>query len=111
MRAGRMCMGAIPSPLSLTVRDWCSGAMARQESPCHGQAQEQYNVTQHIPLSEAKSRDLVFSIPPTMLETYITHGGLYGEITDVPCRKSHWLRRPDRLYWQQHFAGAGRIKQ
>ena len=21
----------------LTVRDWCSGAMARQESPCHGQ--------------------------------------------------------------------------
>ena len=19
------------------VRDWCSGAMARQESPCHGQ--------------------------------------------------------------------------
>ena len=37
MRAGRMCMGAIPPPLPLTVRDWCSGAMARQESPCHGQ--------------------------------------------------------------------------
>ena len=25
------------SSLSLTVRDWCSGAIARQESPCHGQ--------------------------------------------------------------------------
>lgn len=32
-----MCTGAIPPPLPLTVRDWCSGAMARQESPCHGQ--------------------------------------------------------------------------
>ena len=28
--------GDSPS-LPLTVRDWCSGAMARQESPCHGQ--------------------------------------------------------------------------
>ena len=32
-----MCMGAIPPPLPWTVRDWCSGAMARQESLCHGQ--------------------------------------------------------------------------
>ena len=29
----QMCIRDSP----LTVRDWCSGAMARQESPCHGQ--------------------------------------------------------------------------
>ena len=43
-----MCMGAIPPPLPLTVRDWCSGAMARQESPCHGQHRNS-NLTELTP--------------------------------------------------------------
>ena len=105
-----MCTGAIPPPLSLTVRDWCSGAMARQESPCH--AQEQYNVTQHIPLSEAKAGDLVFFHSTYNAGTYITHVGLY-----VGNNRMYHAGNPigyadlTGSYWQQHLAGAGRIKQ
>ena len=40
-------------------------------------AQEQYNVTQHIPLSEAKAGDLVFFHSTYNAGTYITHVGLY----------------------------------
>ena len=61
MRDGRMCTGGDSPSLPLTVRDWCSGAMARQESPCHGQPQEQYNVTQHIPCPK-QSRDWSFPL-------------------------------------------------
>ena len=57
-------------------------------------AQEQYNVTQHIP------------------GTYITHVGLY-----VGNNRMYHAGNPigyadlTGSYWQQHLAGAGRIKQ
>lgn len=44
-------------------------------------AQEQYNVTQHIPLSEAKAGDLVFSTPPTTPEPISPMWGCMWEIT------------------------------
>ena len=91
-----MCTGAIPPPLPLTVRDWCSGAMARQD----------------IPLSEAKAGDLVFFHSTYNAGTYITHVGLY-----VGNNRMYHAGNPigyadlTGSYWQQHLAGAGRIKQ
>ena len=46
-------------------------------------AQEQYNVTQHIPLSEAKAGDLVFFHSTYNAGTYITHVGLYLSLIHI----------------------------
>ena len=62
-------------------------------------AQEQYNVTQHIPLSEAKAGDLVFFHSTYNAGTYITHVGIYQGNN----------RMLTSSYWQQHLASAGRI--
>ena len=75
-------------------------------------AQEQYNVTQHIPLSEAKAGDLVFFHSTYNAGTYITHVGLY-----VGNNRMYHAGNPigyadlTGSYWQQHLAGAGRIKK
>ena len=75
-------------------------------------AQEQYNVTQHIPLSESKAGDLVFFHSTYNAGTYITHVGLY-----VGNNRMYHAGNPigyadlTGSYWQQHLAGAGRIKQ
>ena len=75
-------------------------------------AQEQYNVTQHIPLSEANAGDLVFFHSTYNAGTYITHVGLY-----VGNNRMYHAGNPigyadlTGSYWQQHLAGAGRIKQ
>ena len=75
-------------------------------------AQEQYNVTQHIPLSEAKAGDLVFFHSTYNAGTYITHVGLYVG-NDRMYHAGNPIGYADLTgsYWQQHFAGAGRIKQ
>ena len=44
-------------------------------------AQEQYNVTQHIPLSEAKAGDLVFFHSTYNAGTYITVRKIHGNLT------------------------------
>lgn len=44
-------------------------------------AQEQYNVTQHIPLSEAKAGDLVFFTLPITLVLTLRTSGYIKEIT------------------------------
>lgn len=75
-------------------------------------AQEQYNVTQHIPLSEAKAGDLVFFHSTYDAGTYITHVGIYQE-------NNRMFHAGDPIgytdltssYWQQHLVGAGRIKR
>lgn len=75
-------------------------------------AQEQYDVTQHIPLSEAKSGDLVFFHSTYDAGTYITHVGIYQE-------NNRMFHAGDPIgytdltssYWQQHLVGAGRIKR
>ena len=75
-------------------------------------AQEQYNVTQHIPLSEAKAGDLVFFHSTYNAGTYITHVGLYVENNRM-YHAGNPIGYADLTgsYWQQHLAGAGRIKQ
>ena len=75
-------------------------------------AQEQYNVTQHIPLSEAKAGDLVFFHSTYNAGTYITHVGIYQG-------NNHMFHAGDPIgyadltssYWQQHLASAGRISK
>ena len=73
---------------------------------------DRYNVTQHIPLSEAKAGDLVFFHSTYNAGTYITHVGLY-----VGNNRMYHAGNPigyadlTGSYWQQHLAGAGRIKQ
>lgn len=75
-------------------------------------AQEQYNVAQHIPLSEAKPGDLVFFHSTYDSGTYITHVGLY-----VGNNRMYHAGDPigytdlTSSYWQQHLASAGRISK
>ncbi|EKD8217469.1 lysozyme family protein [Listeria innocua] len=75
-------------------------------------AQTQYDVTDHISLSEAKPGDLVFFHSTYDAGEYVTHVGIivsenrmynagdpigYADLTEN--------------YWQQHLIGAGRIKK
>lgn len=75
-------------------------------------AQSQYDVTQHIPLSEAKAGDLVFFHSTYNAGTYVTHVGIY-----VGNNQMYHAGNPigyadlTSSYWQQHLIGAGRIKQ
>lgn len=75
-------------------------------------AQQQYDATEHIPLSEAKPGDLVFFHSTYNAGTYVTHVGIYlgdnkmynaGDPIDYADLTSD--------YWQEHLIGAGRIKQ
>lgn len=75
-------------------------------------AQNQYDVTQHIPLSQAKAGDLVFFHSTYNAGTYVTHVGIY-----VGNNRMYHAGNPIGYadltfpYWQQHLIGAGRIKQ
>lgn len=91
------------------LTQWCYG-VAGISLPRVAQAQ--YDVTQHIPLSEAKPGDLVFFHSTYDSGSYVTHVG----IVVSPNRMYHAgdpigyadLTNP---YWQAHLIGAGRIKQ
>ena len=73
-------------------------------------AQEQYNVTQHIPLSEAKAGDLVFFHSTYNAGTYITHVGLYvGNSVMLHCGDPISYTNLNSSYWQQHFYCYGRL--
>jgi len=73
-------------------------------------AQEQYNVTQHIPLSEAKAGDLVFFHSTYNAGTYITHVGIYqGNNRMFHAGDPIGYADLTSSYWQQHLASAGRI--
>ena len=86
---------------------WCYGragiAMPRT-------AQEQYNVTQHIPLSQARAGDLVFFHSTYNTANYVTHVGIY-----VGNNRMYHAGNPigyadlNTSYWQSHLIGAGRI--
>ena len=75
-------------------------------------AQEQYDATAHLDLSEAKAGDLVFFHGTYNAGTYITHVGIY-------CGNNKMYHAGDPIgyadlsskYWQEHLAGAGRIKK
>ena len=75
-------------------------------------AQDQYDVTQHIPLSQAQAGDLVFFHSTYNAGTYVTHVGIY-----VGNNRMYHAGNPigyadlTSPYWQQHLIGAGRIRQ
>ncbi|MFS1026846.1 lysozyme family protein [Enterococcus casseliflavus] len=91
------------------IVQWCYGkagiALPRT-------AEMQYNVTQHLPLSEAKPGDLVFFHSTYATSDYVTHIGIY-----VGNNRMYHAGDPigyadlNEAYWQAHLIGAGRIKQ
>ena len=75
-------------------------------------AQEQYNVTQHILLSEAEAGDLVFFHSTYNAGSYITHVGIYlGNNQMFHAGDPIGYADLTNSYWQQHLVGAGRIKK
>ncbi|MGG5343946.1 lysozyme family protein [Enterococcus sp. AZ192] len=73
-------------------------------------AQAQYDVTQHIPLSEAKAGDLVFFHSTYATSDYVTHVGIVVSPTQM-YNAGDPIGYDDLTssYWQQHLIGAGRI--
>ena len=61
----------------MTVYEKLAKVQGSLKAPDVYKRQEQYNVTQHIPLSEANAGDLVFFHSTYNAGTYITHVGLY----------------------------------
>ena len=75
-------------------------------------AQAQYDVTQHIPLSQAKAGDLVFFHSTYNAGSYVTHVGIYvGNNQMYHAGDPIGYADLTSSYWQQHLIGAGRIKQ
>ena len=75
-------------------------------------AQQQYDVTQHIPLSEAQAGDLVFFHSTYNAGSYITHVGIYlGNNRMFHAGAPIGYADLTSPYWQQHLVGAGRLKQ
>ena len=74
-------------------------------------AQAQYDVTQHIPLSQAKAGDLVFFHSTYNAGTYVTHVGIYaGNNRMYHAGDPIGYADLTSSYWQQHLIGAGRVK-
>ena len=76
-------------------------------------AQQQYDVTQHISLSEAKAGDLVFFHSTYNSGTYVTHVGIFVSPTQMYHAGSSGIGyvNLNDSYWQHHLICAGRIKQ
>lgn len=75
-------------------------------------AQQQYDVTEHIPLSEAKPGDLVFFHSTYNSGTYVTHVGIYlGNNQMYNAGDPIGYADLTSSYWQKHLIGAGRIKK
>ncbi|MBW8349713.1 bifunctional lysozyme/C40 family peptidase [Bacillus sp. IITD106] len=75
-------------------------------------AQQQYDATEHITLSEAKPGDLVFFHSTYNAGTYVTHVGIYvGNNQMYNAGDPIGYADLTSSYWQKHLIGAGRIKQ
>lgn len=75
-------------------------------------AQQQYDATEHIPLSQAKAGDLVFFHSTYNSGTYVTHVGIYlGNNQMYNAGDPIGYADLTSPYWQQHLIGAGRIKR
>lgn len=75
-------------------------------------AQQQYDATESIPLSEAKPGDLVFFHSTYNAGTYVTHVGIYlGNNQMYNAGDPIGYADLTTAYWQKHLIGAGRIKQ
>lgn len=87
---------------------WC---YAKAGVPLPRTAQEQYDATQHIPLSQAQTGDLVFFHSTYNAGTYVTHVGIYaGNNQMYHAGDPIGYTDLSSSYWQQHLIGAGRIK-
>jgi len=74
-------------------------------------AQQQYDVTEHISLSEAKPGDLVFFHSTYNSGTYVTHVGIFvGNNQMYNAGDPIGYADLTTAYWQKHLIGAGRIK-
>lgn len=74
-------------------------------------AQAQYDVMQHLPLSEAKAGDLVFFHSTYNAGSYVTHVGIYlGNNQMYHAGDPIGYADLNNAYWQQHLIGAGRVK-
>ena len=86
--------------------------MAKLGLNYHEPHNNKYDVTQHIPLSEAKAGDLVFFHSTYNAGSYITHIGIYlGDNRMFHAGDPIGYADLTSSYWQQHLVGAGRIKQ
>src|SRR5690625_2263161 len=75
-------------------------------------AQQQYDATESIPLSEANPGDLVFFHSTYNAGTYVTHVGIYiGNNQMYNAGDPIGYADLTSSYWQKHLIGAGRIKQ
>ena len=73
-------------------------------------AQAQYDVTQHIPLSQAKAGDLVFFHSTYNSGSYVSHVGIYvGDNKMFHAGDPIGYADLNNAYWQQHLIGVGRI--
>lgn len=74
-------------------------------------AQEQYDMTQYLPLAEAKPGDLVFFHGTYNAGTYITHVGIYvGNNRMYNAGNPIGYADLTTSYWREHLVSAGRIK-
>lgn len=92
------------------LTQWCYG---KADISLPRTAQQQYDVTQHISLSQAKAGDLVFFHSTYNAGTYVTHVGIVVSPTQMYHAGSSGIGYANltNSYWQQHLIGAGRIKQ
>ena len=74
-------------------------------------AQQQYDATTHIPMSEAKAGDLVFFHSTYNSGTYVTHVAIYLGNNQIYQAASDGIGygNVNTPYWQQRLIGAGRI--
>lgn len=73
-------------------------------------AQDQYDATQHISLSEAKPGDLVFFHSTYNAGTYVTHVGIYvGNNQMYHAGDPIGYTDLTSSHWQAHLIGAGRV--
>ncbi|MBY7141728.1 bifunctional lysozyme/C40 family peptidase [Virgibacillus sp. NKC19-3] len=74
-------------------------------------AQEQYDATESIPLSEAEPGDLVFFHSTYNTANYVTHVGIFvGDNQMYQAGDPIGYANLTSSYWQEHLIGAGRIK-
>lgn len=75
-------------------------------------AQAQYEVMDHLPLSQAEPGDLIFFHSTYATADYVTHVGIYvGDMKMYHAGDPIGYTDLNENYWQQHLIGAGRIKQ
>lgn len=73
-------------------------------------AQDQYDVTQKIPMSEAKAGDLIFFHSTYNAGTYVTHVGIYvGNNRMFHAGDPIGYADLNNSYWQNHLIGARRV--